>query len=210
MRDYSQNGEQAVIFEIIHRLGIGPASKLLVTDIGANDGETLSNSRALILQGANAQLIEPSPSALEKLHALYDGNDNVKIFPYAVSNESGEVSFYESGEHAKNLYGENIALLSTLVKSESKKWKAETFTERKVMAKKWNDLGIPPGDILLIDAEGKDWEILRQIDLSGVSILCIEYNSVNLLRTVIHGYSRGVYGMDRVFDNGTNLIYSRW
>ena len=55
--DYSQNGEQLIIEKYFGDF------KGILLDIGANDGETLSNSRSLIKKGWQAVLVEPSESA---------------------------------------------------------------------------------------------------------------------------------------------------
>ena len=60
MKDYSQNGEQKIILEYFQDKYKGK-----VLDIGANDGITLSNSRALIEKGWDGVLIEPAPSAAQ-------------------------------------------------------------------------------------------------------------------------------------------------
>jgi FkbM family methyltransferase len=208
MKDYSQNGEQAIILELVERF-TKDFSRITVTDIGANDGITLSNSRALIELGAKGQLVEPSPRAFAKLEKLYEDNPRVRLFNCAIGKESGTATLYESGGHEEKLYGENVALLSTLSESERAKWKNETFTVVSVKCSTWPDLNIFPGQVLSIDAEGKDWEILRQIWLGQTQVLCIEYNGERVTRTLIDGYARGVYGMNRVADNGTNVIYSR-
>lgn len=62
--DYSQWGEQALIFDALNKL---PARDGWCVDIGAGDGVTLSNTRALIEAGYNAVLIEGSPAKFAKI-----------------------------------------------------------------------------------------------------------------------------------------------
>lgn len=61
MKDYSQNNEQAIILKYFG------SQRGTVLDIGANDGITLSNSRALIELGWSAVLVEPAEIAFRKL-----------------------------------------------------------------------------------------------------------------------------------------------
>jgi len=63
-RDYSQWGEQAMIFDALNKL---PERDGWCVDIGAGDGVTLSNTRALIEAGYNAVLIEGSPAKFAKI-----------------------------------------------------------------------------------------------------------------------------------------------
>ena len=209
IQDYSQFGEQAVIFDQLFRIGLEPQD-VHVTDIGANDGITLSNSYALIQLGASADLFEPSPAALERLRETHAGNGRVVIHPFGIGPRTETATFYESAAHATEIYGDNVALLSTAVRGELARWQGrEKFQEIRVPLFRWIGLGITPGDVVSIDAEGMDWQILQQMDLSEVSVLVIEYNGQKAMKTLVDGYCRGAYGMHKVFENGTNLIYSR-
>jgi len=88
MQNYSQNQEQQVILDYFgNKVG-----RLL--EIGSNDGETLSNSRALILNGWAADLVEPAPIPLEKLKNLYVTNRDVNIIESAICEYTGIMSFY--------------------------------------------------------------------------------------------------------------------
>lgn len=89
-RDYSQFGEQAQIFAALKEIEDRkiPFSRR-VLDIGAHDGVTYSNSRALIESGWGATLVEPSPTPFLKLMDLYRGNDAVKLVHAAVAASPG-------------------------------------------------------------------------------------------------------------------------
>ena len=64
-KKYSQSGQDAFVLSYFNNKRNG-----VFIDIGANDGETFSNSRQLILDGWNAVLVEPSPKAFAKLNKL--------------------------------------------------------------------------------------------------------------------------------------------
>ncbi len=174
---YSQNNEEDLIKQYFgDRTGI-------VLDIGANDGKTLSNSLACIERGWYATLVEPSAKCFSKLTDLHKNNSKVECFRVAIADKCADMEFHESGEHAKHFYGENHSLLSSLKKDETTKWTAEEFTTTTVKAidfktlikkskfKKW--------DLISIDAEGFDYEILTQINLTdmGCKMLIVENNS---------------------------------
>lgn len=177
MQNFSQNKEQEYILDYFKN----EIGNLL--DIGANDGETLSNSRALILNGWSADLVEPSPVAYNKLHNLYKDNEKIEIIKEAICDVSGEMTFWVSGEHLGN--GDSD-LLSTLSMDDKKKWEATTeFKEITVPTLSWADfMSTRKGekyDFITIDAEGYDYKILQQMDLTelGCKCICVEHNSVN-------------------------------
>ena len=79
MRDFSQGGEQPAILAALKGIKQGR-----VLDVGAADGSTFSNSRALIEQGWGGVLIEPEAAAFLKLHDLYQDRDDVLLGNFAV------------------------------------------------------------------------------------------------------------------------------
>mgnify|MGYP003152371578 CR=1 FL=1 len=89
MNNYSQNGEDGVLFRLMLELEIKSSSCWCV-DVGAYDGIEYSNVRTLINQGANAVLIEPSvvggigEPKFEDLQKLPKQFPNVTVFNYAV------------------------------------------------------------------------------------------------------------------------------
>jgi len=58
MKDFSQNGEQPVILETLAAIGI---EKGHLVDLGAGDGVTMSNSRALLDKGWTGDLYDGDP-----------------------------------------------------------------------------------------------------------------------------------------------------
>lgn len=171
----SQNNEEQLIADYFgNQTGT-------VLDIGANDGETLSNSYRLLHQGWQGCLVEPSPQAFERLQGLYRGNPKVHLFPFAIGNKDGVAAFYESGEHLRK---GDVALLSTLHAGELQRWQGtdNTFVETRVQVRRFDTFlqqsPIKQFDLISIDAEGADYDILCQMDLRqlGCRMLIVEYN----------------------------------
>lgn len=174
---YSQNDEEQIIKQYFGEL---PGTFL---SLGENDGKTLSNVYACVLRGWGGTCVEPSIRCFNRLEALHHDNPLIECFNFAVADKCGYLEFYESGEHAREYYGENHSLLSSLKKDETVKWTKETFTPTIVQTvdfkklverskyKKW--------DLISIDCEGWDWEILIQIDLSDCKMLIIENNGTD-------------------------------
>lgn len=174
MQDYSQSGEQKIILDYF---GHTPGTAL---DAGANDGISLSNSHALHHLGWNLCCVEPSPAAFARLAELYDGTNHVLVNA-AITETDGPVEFYDSGTHLKK---GDVALLSTTKSTEMDRWKksGEVFTKTVVRGITFQTLlketGLKQFDFITIDAEGLDWQILKQIDLRlvGCRMLCVEVN----------------------------------
>ena len=175
--DYSQYGEGKHIANYFK----GSLGTLL--SIGENDGKTLSNVLGLIELGWAAHLVEPSKTAFDKMKDLHKDNKLVQCYNFAITETDGLFDYYESNTHLNN---GDTALLSTLVKSEIKRWKGtQQFEEKKVSGLSFNSFikasQIEQLDLISIDAEGMDYSILKQIDpvKLGVKMLIVETNSEN-------------------------------
>ena len=83
---YSQNNEEEVILNYFD----GKIGTFL--DVGANDGVTLSNTRALAERGWRGVLIEPSPKAFALLKENYKGKDGFYFYPFALGETNGEIA----------------------------------------------------------------------------------------------------------------------
>jgi FkbM family methyltransferase len=172
--NYSQNNEQEVI------LNYFKGEKGTFLDLGANDGITLSNTRALFENGWCGILVEPSPRAARKLKELYAGSKKgcVYIYECAIGINNGKATLHESGELLKK---GDVALVSSLVKAETKRFsKTVKYEDVEVSVYRWktflNRLYIKKFDFISIDVEGLEIEILEQMDLSEVNLICVETN----------------------------------
>jgi len=204
MKYYAQNLED----QFVHQYFGDYKGTLL--EIGANSGEYLSNSLALIQAGWNAHLIEPGRtfSDLVKLHYT---NPKVHLYNYAIGETESVTTFYESGAHVMG--GNDSGLVSSLDFDETLRWRnaGVSFTEATVQVKPFADFykeaGEPVLDFISIDAEGHDWDILQQIDLGkvGCKCLCIEWNGDTSLYNKFRDYCKG-YKLAHV--NRENLIFT--
>jgi FkbM family methyltransferase len=202
--NFSQNNEQEVILNYFKNQ---PKGSFL--DIGANDGQTLSNSRALALSGWSGICVEPAPDPFQKLETLYEGS-KVMVFECAIGKENGKMPFHISGSHLKN--GDS-GLLSTLDPEEIKRWKGtEQFIESEVDVLKWDSFykgcGVKTFDFISIDAEGLDYHIVNEMNLTDLktSLICVEWNSNKKLQLAFNWVFKG-YGFKLIHSNFENLIY---
>lgn len=182
-------------------------------DLGANDGRTLSNTRALAEVGWCGVLVEPSPQAFPKLKNLYETEKKGCFYVYncAIGNHNGKAVLHDSGELLKQ--GDK-ALVSTLVKEETKRFSnVLTYEETQVKVFRWktfyNRLSIKKFDFISIDCEGMDLDILKQMNISelGVKCLCIEWNGNQKLKAE---YDEIMSGFKVIYTSAENLIYWKW
>lgn len=68
MKDYSQNGEQAHILHYLDTIGI---TKGHLVDLGAGDGYTMSNTRALLERGWTGDLYDGNPKGAKDVKQLW-------------------------------------------------------------------------------------------------------------------------------------------
>lgn len=171
---YSQNREQEIILDYFK----DKTGRFI--DIGANDGITLSNTRALAELGWCGVLVEPSPKAFHKLKQLYSTDTKKCFYLYnvALSTKNGKIDLFESGEL---LHTGDVGLVSTLHKSETKRFERtvryETIT---VDCFRWktflNRLYIKDFDFVSIDIEGEELAVMEQMDFSKTQMICVETN----------------------------------
>lgn len=209
MKSYSQSQEDLFI---LNHFGNYKGTLL---EIGSNDGQTLSNSKLLIANGWLAHLIEPGRTFAD-LQKLHHENKNVHLYNYAIGGEfNKEATFYESAAHV--IGGNDMGLVSSLDFDETERWRKNgvEFTETKVQVKSflefYKEAGHPQLDFISVDAEGFDWDILQQINLTGVGCkaLCVEWNGDKNLADKMVEYSIGLHNMDLAHHNNENLIFFR-
>lgn len=201
MKDYTQQLEQDVILNYFESKEHGT-----LLDIGANDGETFSNSRALILSGWGGVLVEPDTIPLMTLTNLYKYDTNVQIIDCAIDNFNDKVVMHCSGNHITE---KDNGLLSTIHEKEKERWVKETFTKKVVDVIDFKTLldktKLTTIDFISIDAEGSDWNILQQIDLKALNcqMVCVEYNNIDGMKYVNY---MNKFGMKVLMMNGCNII----
>lgn len=199
---YSQNNEQQIILNYFgDRVGT-------FLSLGENDGETLSNVRALALNEWDGVVVEPSKKAFAKLQTLYDDTSPIQCIRVAAGEEDTEAKFYESG---MMLGVGDESLVSTIVREELSRWPLVEFTEYPVrvctIKSLLNFCHYSNFNFISIDCEGLDLAILKQMDLRslGCELLCVEWNSKNRA-----GFDAVVVpqGYKAIHVNSENIIYA--
>lgn len=205
MRNYSQSNEQKVILDYFK----GTIGTFI--DIGANDGETLSNTRALAQLGWCGVLVEASPRAYHKLEQLYFTNTRKKCFytyNFALASKNGTIELHESGA----LLGSyDVGLVSSIYENETKRFsRSVSFEKVTVECYRWktflNRLYIKEFDFVSIDIEGAEIEVMQQMDFSKTQMICVETNGSAEKKEVL---DKMLEGFKVIYTSPENLIYAR-
>ena len=187
MKNYSQNNEQQIILDYIQKTGL-TQGKLL--EIGAFDGETFSNTRAVMLRYPDWKgvFVEPSSFCFVKLYEMYKSQPSkAELINLAVvcDNEIGSnplLTFYESP----------MSAVSSSIDGHTKRWydekneAGESINPRKIHVGKIGMKPIldsfGPFELINIDVEGysarlalQDWFNPRNY---GCRILCVEQDGM--------------------------------
>lgn len=165
--NYSQHGEQQIIQDWIQANMPGVAGRFL--EIGAADGVTFSNCRALAEAGWSGLCVEPNPYLWCELNRIYKDNTEVQtlcalVWPWPEIrtlhlNQDGlstsDAQVY-SGMQRRGVYFHGACA-------------SPTVTPQQLSAS-------GPFDVISIDAEGADLLIVQHGKelFSGAKLLCVE------------------------------------
>ena len=194
---YSQHDEELYILDFFKNKETGT-----LLEIGAYHPELFSNSRALILKGWEAFLVEASPECFDTIYNFYKRNSKVHVYNTALNNYDGNMIFYNSS-----------GAVATGRKQHYDIWKniQKDFVEIEIPCLCWktfyNYIFNKKFDFISIDIEGMDFEVLKQIDLdeTGTSLVCIEHTYE--LTDIIDYLAK--YNFSVIHTNGENLIVGR-
>ena len=112
MQSYSQHGEDVAIHELIDA-----GAERCAVDVGANDGQSWSNSYLFGLEGYRLLLIEPMPEYARRCRELYAGSADVVVEEYAVAPEAGEATFFVNEDATTDELAMRSSLARELVPS---------------------------------------------------------------------------------------------
>jgi len=148
-------------------------------DIGGNIGEYTDNIVKTV-PGCNVVVFEPAGSNIELLRRKFLSNPNVKIEPYAVARESGEVMLYSNGnERGSGLASMTRRRLDHFGIDFDKAERVSTicFEDYWTVELKSQDI-----DICKIDIEGHELDALMGFGeaIKHISIIQFEFGGANI------------------------------
>ena len=201
--DFSQYGQPELIRKYLPK-----AASRWVVDVGAHDGIDGSNSRGFILEGWQALLIEPLPSVFEQLRENTAPFDNVILEQCACAESEGEASFHIGLDGPD---GQTSSLCEDEVWKSNRSGHAISVQVRRLdsLLKKHNC----PADfaLLLVDAEGMDFEVLRSLDFSRYrpAVICTEIYQSNPVKDTSKAEFLAANGYQLRARVGSDTIWSR-
>lgn len=196
MIDHSQNKEQAVILNYFNN------KQGLCLDIGAYDGKTFSNVRALLELGWKGVLIEADPENAHNAKKNSVGLDAQVLCAAVHPYTDGITKFFSS----------NGDMVGTTETEHASKWASQVnFTETLVplvSAKTIHETFGDVFDFISVDVEGMSYALgSRMIELFRYAqLICIEHdNKADDLRALAISYGFG----KELFYNGENIIFGK-
>jgi FkbM family methyltransferase len=176
-REMMDNGEAMLIEKI-------SPSCYTVVDVGANIGYWLEFFIEKMPEERQAYAYEPSNSAFDKLCERFKTVKEVKLFNKAVSDEIGEISFFEEPEcgETSSIFAGVSMTCANEVKTSVTTLDYEFFENQHVQMI----------DFLKIDVEGADGHVIngcQQLLAAGkIGVIQFEYNTSWMLAdSTLHG-----------------------
>ena len=216
MKNYSQRNEQEIILQYLSYKNL-EFGRLL--DIGAFDGETYSNTRAIMLKYPKWRgvFVEPSAYSFYKLFKLYQEEPSrAELFNMIVSEEneingSSFVEFYDTPTHsaASSIQISNVHRFISKVDNNGL-----SIDPRKIFVGKiglrelLKAFGGSNYDFINVDVEGNSAKMVLQEWFNplnyGCKIICIEHD--NQIQPLCEKFNN--LGYNVIYHNDENLIFA--
>lgn len=166
---YGQNGEDIIVYNLLRT--IKPIDKVLYLDIGCGSPKFLSNTYYLYKKGAMGWCVDANYSLKQKYKRSRKRDKFLNLF---IDNKSGEARiFYKINMPELNTSSSEISnYLTNNGFKIMKKYEIKTTSLQDLLMEE----KIDKIDFLNIDIEGKDFELLKSIDLNNFRpyVICIE------------------------------------
>lgn len=166
---------------------------VFVLQVGANDGVTNDPIHPFVDEYRwKGLLLEPLSDIFEKLQQNYKGEAGIELCNAAMADQNGSMTFYRvTGGAEVPEWCDRIGSFSReTVLSHKHRFPAieRYITEQAVDVLSFNTLvdrySIQGIDVVMIDAEGYDYEILQQIDLVRFRPKLVVYEQIHLSKAV--------------------------
>ena len=186
---HSQNDEEKWILEYFKS---HPIARFL--DIGAHDGVTLSNTRALAELGWGGTLVEPSAIPFRALMDIYRGRDDIHLANIAIVPTPARIhKFHDSRGDFVSTFDEKHRQLWAADGADGRR--GVPFQPIYVAATTIAALvEVLPGPYAFVnlDVEGINCELFKDLPLRelGVEMICVEYQD-RLTEIEAHAATQG-------------------
>lgn len=191
--------------------------------VGAMDGVRFDLLHPHLSGGAwNGVLVEPVPDMFEKLQATYAAQPHLKLVNCAIAEHDGTLTLRRVAPQAveEGLIPAEALGISTMYKDRgilghpafakgypevADKYVVELETACRKLSGILNELDTLDIDVVMIDTEGADWMIAKQLDLDAYRprLVCLEYDSLTetelaecCVHFMKHGYKAAICAED--------------
>lgn len=186
-------------------------------EIGANDGQCVSNTCFLADIGWNGVYVEPIEEYYQKCKARHENNKNINVVNKAISSKDHEITIYKGGvlsTASKKAYDNFLKISWARGAFNGKKEISQAITLQKLL----EEYKIQPHfDLMVIDVEGFEWEVLKnfKIDQWYPKAVIIELHDNNpnykCLKddcdNIVDYFKSHEY--NPIYKDGTNTIYEK-
>jgi len=186
-------------------------------EVGAYDGEYVSNTCALADMGWRGLYVEPVPEFFEKCRARHAGNAGVRVDNMAIGPCKGEVAITLAGP-LSSIDRQTTEIFKGLA------WAKSLVSDRRIPVSQdtldayLSQRGVQPGfELLVVDVEGYEAEVMSGFDLSVWQpvMIIIELHDQNMeYRETMEKNERLAVSLDRAgyvaaYKDFTNTVYVR-
>ena len=142
----------------------------LIVDVGCADDPDLS-IYMINKYGLNSIAIDPTMKHRNALTILEENNSNLKYLPYAISNKSGKLTFYESLD---NTSGSILNEHTNIINDRISFYDVDSITLRELHFLVGREV-----DLLKLDLEGAEYDLLMNVarcDLMPYKQIFVEFH----------------------------------
>ena len=197
---YAQNFEDVILHRVFQEIELG-----FYIDVGANDPDVDSVTKALYDRGWRGINIEPIPEWYERLQTSRPRDINL---PIAAGSESGELILYD-------LPGTGLASVDLAIAKRHEKERGYKKREIRVPVEPLNTIcekhHLAPIHFLKVDVEGAEKAVLEGLDLERIRpwVLIVESTLPNSPQEDFDGWEPLILGSnyDFVYFDGLNRYY---
>lgn len=143
----------------------GEDTNRIFVEVGAFDGESVSNTSCLADAGWKGYYIEPVREYFEQCHNRHKNNLNIQVSNFSIGTEEDWQTVYCSGivstldqKHAEMISSMDLFGYPEYTTQQCWQLKLETYLKKSNIPKKF--------DLLVIDVEGKEEDVLNSFNLN--------------------------------------------
>lgn len=134
-------------------------------EVGANDGESFSNTSFLADLGWYGHYIEPVPAYYKQCMKRHSKNENTHVYNFAIGDSEKQVTLHIGG--VLSTIDETALEIFSELEWSKRLFKGETIEVSQIELNKFLETyKIKPNfEVLVVDVEGMEWDVVKSFDL---------------------------------------------